>query len=403
MHYTYQSKSVTGEIFSGLMEADTPAAVRQKLRQQGQLLVSLAAGSEHAAGQRSMGRSGSGRVPKRELMMMTSQLAIMAETGVDLADGISQIAEQCAHKTLQLTLQDVHRSISEGVPIATALQSHPHVFDAGYVATMAAGEASGQMAEVLDRLTTTLRNEIRTSSMLKTVMAYPIILMSLSVIVLGVLLFFVLPHFGEIFEDMKVPLPATTKFLLALSSSLRNDGLYWGAGAAAAVVAILHLRKSAAFLRKVDEAVLNTVVVRDVTRSLAIGRSFQLLGSMLLSGVPLLAALNLARGSVRNLAFQELFDRLETEVLNGRGIGAAMAATPFVPGGAARMILTAEQTGRLGLVMHKVGAFYEDDGERRLQELSKYLEPLIIIGMGSIVAMVVLSIMLPMISLSQAA
>ena len=99
--------------------------------------------------------------------------------------------------------------------------------------------------------------------------------------------------------------------------------------------------------------------------------------------------------------FRELFNSLEAEVLNGRGIGAALAATPFVPGGASRMVLTAERTGRLGMVMNKVGSFYEDDGERRLQELSKYLEPMIIIGMGVIVAVVVLSIMLPMLSLSQ--
>ncbi len=402
MLYSYKSKSLTGDIFTGTIEADSTVAAQQTLRKQGQLLLSISQ-SQKGIATGFLSRMSSGKhVPKRELLMLTSQLAIMADTGVDLADGISQIAEQCAHPVLRDTLMVVHQNISEGVPISEALRKHPHIFDPGYVATIAAGEASGRMAEVLDRLTSTLRNEIRTNSMLKTVLAYPVILTVLSVVVLGVLLFFVLPHFGEIFEEMQVPLPMMTEILLKLSKSLREDLIIWGGGAAAMTVGFVQLWRSATFRKRLDGAMLNAMVIKDVSRSLAIGRSFQLLGSMLQSGVPLLPALQLARGSVKNSVFRELFNSLEVEVLNGRGIGVALAATPFVPGGASRMILTAEKTGRLGLVMQKVGSFYEDDGERRLQELSKYLEPVIIIGMGCMVAMVVLSIMLPMISLSQA-
>lgn len=403
MLFSYKSKSRTGDINSGTIEAHSTVAAQQMLRRQGLLVLSISknpGGKSTASMPRLRGRK---RVPRQELLMLTSQLAIMAETGVNLVEGISQIAEQCAHQTLRATLLEIHRDVSEGMPVAAALEKHPHVFDLGYVATVAAGEASGRMAEVLDRLTNTLRNEIRTSSMLKTVMAYPAILTVLSVVVLGVLLFFVLPHFGVIFEEMKVPLPATTELLLKLSKTLREDLICWGAGAAASIVGLAQMWRSAAFRKRLDGAMLNGVVIRDVSRSLAVGRSFQLLGSMLQSGVPLLPALQLVRSSVKNSVFRELFVTLEAEVLNGRGIGTALAATSFVPGGASRMVLTAERTGRLGLVMQKVGSFYEDDGERRLQELSKYLEPMIIICMGCLVAMVVLSIMLPMISLSQAA
>lgn len=402
MLYSYKSKSLTGDIFNGTIEADSTVDAQQMLRREGQLLLSISPNRRGIAIGFLPRMSSRKHVPKRELLMLTSQLAIMSDTGVDLADGISQIAEQCAHPILRETLLEVYQNISEGMPIAEALRKHPHVFDAGYVATVAAGEASGRMAEVLDRLTSTLRNEIRTSSMLKTVMAYPVILTVLSVVVLGVLLFFVLPHFGEIFDEMQVPLPMMTTVLLKLSKSLQDDLIFWGGGAAGLLVAFVHLWRSATFRKRLDGAMLNTMVIQDVSRSLAVGRSFQLLGAMLQSGVPLLPALQLARGSVKNSVFRELFNSLEVEVLNGRGIGAALAATPIVPGGASRMILTAEKTGRLGLVMQKVGSFYEDDGERRLQELSKYLEPVIIIGMGCMVAMVVLSIMLPMISLSQA-
>lgn len=401
MLYSYKSRSLTGDILTGTIEANSTVDAQQILRKRGQLLLSISTRHQSSFRESLARLSGRNRVPQRELLMLTSQLAIMSETGVDLAEGIAQITEQCAHRVLRETLLDIHRLISEGIPVSDALAKHPEVFDVGYIATVAAGEASGRMAEVLDRLTNSLRNEIRTKSMLKTVMAYPMILFGLSFVVLGVLLFFVLPHFGEIFDDMKVPLPATTKFLLSLSGSLRQDWMYWLGGAGATVAGVIHMWRSAAFRKWIDGMMLTTAIVGDVSQSLAVGRSFQLLGSMLQSGVPLLSALQLARRSIRNSVFRELFNSLEAEVLNGRGIGAALAATPFVPGGASRMVLTAERTGRLGMVMNKVGSFYEDDGERRLQELSKYLEPMIIIGMGVIVAVVVLSIMLPMLSLSQ--
>ena len=233
MLYSYKSKSTSGDIISGTIEANSTVDAQQMLRKQGQLLLSISTSHQNSFRGSLARLSGSNRVPQRELLMLTSQLAIMSETGVDLAEGIGQIAEQCAHKMLRETLRDIHRSISEGIPVSQALAKHPGVFDVGYIATVAAGEASGRMAEVLDRLTNTLRNEIRTKSMLKTVMAYPVILFALSFVVVGVLLFFVLPHFGEIFEDMKVPLPVTTKWLLSLSGSLRQHWMFWLGGAGA--------------------------------------------------------------------------------------------------------------------------------------------------------------------------
>jgi type II secretory pathway component PulF len=133
-----------------------------------------------------------------------------------------------------------------------------------------------------------------------------------------------------------------------------------------------------------------------VTRSLLTGRAFQLLGIMIESGVPLIEALRLARSSLQNSLFRELFDRLERDVLNGRPLAEALAAAPFVPGGATEMVATAERTGTLGMVTQVVGAFYEEEGETRLRELATMVEPLVIILMGIVVAAVVLSVMLPM-------
>jgi type II secretory pathway component PulF len=145
-----------------------------------------------------------------------------------------------------------------------------------------------------------------------------------------------------------------------------------------------------------DRALLNTIVIRDVTRAFYIGRTFRLLGLMIESGVPLLEGLQLTRNAVRNSLYRELFKELEEAILNGRGLASSLIKAGFVPAVAAEMVLTAERTGTLGMVTELMGAHYEEEGESRLRELATILEPLIIVTMGVVVATIVVSVMLPM-------
>ncbi len=145
-----------------------------------------------------------------------------------------------------------------------------------------------------------------------------------------------------------------------------------------------------------DRFVLNAAGIRDVSRALLTGRSFRLLGIMISSGVPLVEGLRLTRSSLGNSVFRGLFEKLENDVLNGRGLSEALAAASFVPSGAAEMVATAERTGTLGSVAEVIGEYYEEEGETRLRELTTMIEPLIIVVMGVVVACIVMAVMLPM-------
>ncbi len=399
----YKATTTTGEVMSGIGDADTAASARghDRPRQATSSSMPRRGAARQAGKKRRLGVKQ--RVPKTELLMLTNQLAIMCDTGVDLAEAIEESARQATHPVLRRSLIEIHRDINDGKPIAKAMQSQADIFGSTYVASFAAGESSGKMTEVLNRLTDILDGEIRLRSMLKSVMAYPIVLASLSAVTILVLLFFVLPHFGQIFDDMQVPLPGTTKALLALSHSLTTSPLWWLAGTVATLVGGYFVFRTPTCRRKLDYLALHGKVISSVSQALQVGRAFRLCGSMVESGVPLLEAIHMTKSSVKNSIFRELFDKLETEVLNGRGIGGALTATRYIPRGAARMVVTAEKTGKLGQVMEKVGTFYESEGERRLQEMSKLLEPAIIIFMGCVVATVVLSILLPMFALTQMA
>jgi type II secretory pathway component PulF len=213
---------------------------------------------------------------------------------------------------------------------------------------------------------------------------------------------FVLPNFDRVFQDLGVTPPASTQFLLYCSTELRTRFWLWGGLAVAGAVAGYRLLWTRAVQRTVSNAALRMYLLGDVLQSLVAGRLCVMLGTMIQSGVPLTQSLQLCRAAMTNVCFQDLIDRMQTEVLNGRGIAKMLTAAPFIPPGIGQMVGTAEQSGNLGPVMTLVGEYYEEEGQRKIQDLAKMLEPAIVIVMGSVVAFVVSSIVLPLLDISSA-
>ncbi len=351
---------------------------------------------------RSAKLGGSAKVPKAELMMITSQLAIMTQSGVDLADALKNIAEQCRHPAFKAMLEEVWNSVSGGQSVSRALGRHAGVFGPAYVAAIAAGEASGSLTEVLTRLAELLRNEIRLRSALWSILAYPMVLLVVASVVVSALFLFVLPQFSKVFHDLGSAPPPMTQFLLEISLWVRGHVLWLAVAGVLGIVTVVRLIKTEAARVQFSKFLTSAPLVKRATQALFTGRVFRLLGTMLETGVPLLEGIRLCHKSVNNILFQRLFLKLEQDVINGEGIGAGLAMSPIIPPSAAQMVRTAEKTGRLGAVMASVGEFYEEDGERQLRQAVKLLEPLIIVMMGAVVAVVVLSVMLPLLDVSTA-
>lgn len=394
MNFSYTAKSNSGAMASGMMTADSLVDVRRKLREQGLFALAIKPAAGRAANRAAAARRR--RVPKRELLTMTSQLSVMARSGIDLAGALRTLTQNTAHPALKAALEKVHESVSAGKPVSAALREQDEAFGSAYIASVAAGEASGRLPDVLARMSEMLRNELRQQATIRTLLAYPIVLSLVSLLVIGVLVLFVLPEFSTVFEQLEAPLPAITKLMLEVSDRIRQHvGIWWTALVGLIAWGTWYLRTDAG-RRKIDSLKLNGFLLRHVTRPLIVGRLFRLMGTMIESGVPLLDALRLTRGSVNNKLYQDLFDQLEQAVLNGRDMTGPLAESNFVPAAAAQMIATGERTGNLASVAQITGEFYEEEGEAKLKELATVLEPLIIVLMGVVVATVVMSVMLPM-------
>jgi type II secretory pathway component PulF len=216
------------------------------------------------------------------------------------------------------------------------------------------------------------------------------------------MLFFVLPQFATIFRDMDRAVPPLTGILLSIGTGLRENWMILGSVMCGLIGGAFAFRKHPIIHGFADHALLHSAVIKDSARALITGRVFRLLGTMLESGVPLLDSVRLCRNATSNRLFQHMFDTVEREILQGEGMSTTLVNAGFLPAGAAQMISTGERTGKLSSVLQSVGEYFEDEGERRLRTLVKMLEPAIIIFLGAIVALVVLSIILPLLDVTTA-
>jgi type II secretory pathway component PulF len=291
-------------------------------------------------------------------------------------------------------------SLSSGSTFANALTRHPGAFDEALIAAVAAGEQSSAITEVLDRLTYLMRADMRLRNAVLSMLSYPLVLCAMTFLVFNALIFFVLPQFSQVFLELGQPAPPLTQFLLDLGETVRGNLLTIVVVGGGLLALAYSARNAEAARRLWDHLTLNLMVVGGATSAICTGRTFRLMGVMLMSGVPLVDAIRLCRLASRNRLFRELFDDVESDVLHGEGLGRRLLASPILPAGAAQMVATAERSGKLGEVLKMVGEYFEDEGERRLREIVKIIEPAVIVLLGVGVAGVALSVVLPLLDVS---
>lgn len=400
MKFYYQAKQRDGRPTAGETEADSLAAARQALRREGLFVVSLTAQRSPTLAAPSRSFSMRTKITRTDMLMMLSQLTIMCRSGVDLAEAIQNVSQQVNKPAFQKVLQSVHEDISAGKSFSEALARHPHVFDDTFVAGVAAGEQSGTINDVLQRLTDLIRADMKLRNAVGAMLVYPLVLCGVTFLVLNALIFFVLPQFAKVFDDLGKPAPPLTRMMLDAGGWISGHKILVVLGFGTVIVSFLLFRKTRIARRLRDRLTLNMSVVGQATRALTTGRAFRLLGTMISSGVPLIDSIRLCRGTSNNYLFRELFERVEDDVLHGEGLGKPLLKAKFLPQGAAQMVATAERSGNLGSVLETIGEYFESDGERRIRDLVKILEPAVIVFLGVVVAAVVLSVVLPLLDVS---
>ncbi len=339
-------------------------------------------------------------VSQSSVLLALNQLSVMSQNGVEIAEALENVAAHCRDSRLQWSLYKIHQCVSSGSTFSGAIGMYGEHFPNTLAPMIAAAEATGDVPQTLGNACQRLRGELEMRGAILSALIYPIILISASCVVMTALVLGVLPQFSKVFISMGRPIPPTTQFLLSFGDLSRQYWMLIVPVMIGMVAALLMLRNHRAIRLPIGRFLMFGPLIRDAYRPLIAGRNLRTTAAMVLGGVPLLQAIRLTRSTTSDVYWRSLLDRVESNLIDGLTASAAMADADFLPPEAAQMMATGERTGRVGEVLEDVGAFYEQEGARKIKRLVVAFEPLIILCMGVVVAFIVLSVMLPLLDIS---
>jgi type II secretory pathway component PulF len=336
----------------------------------------------------------------KNVAMFMRQMHALISCGTPLVQSLGALERQTRQGPWRDAITDVRTRVEEGSTLSAAMEEHPNYFDNVSRSLVAAGEASGDLASMVDRIATITRKQLHVRNTIRGAMIYPSLLLVVAVTVMAVLLLAVVPRFGELFQGLDVPLPPTTQILLSVSHFVRG---YWWLVlilAAIPIVALRFILTSEGGKRNIDILLLKLPQVGNVSRSFATARIARLLGVLMQSHVAVLDALRLTRQSVDNSRYVALMVEAEEAVTHGKPISSAFENTDLISPAVCEAIRSGEQSGQVGPLLINIADFLDEENEVVLRSLTSIIEPVILIGMGLLVATVAISLFTPMFDLT---
>jgi general secretion pathway protein F len=398
--YRYEALDADGKAAKGLVEADSAKAARAQLRAQARVPLARAPVAESSAG-----TSGGVRFTRRVfggggLTVWTRQLAGLVGSGLPLERALTALADESEDARQRELLSHLRSEVNAGSSFARALGTAPREFDDVYRAVVAAGEQSGALGAVLERLADDLEQRQALRARLLGAMLYPAIVSVIALVIVTFLVTYVVPQVASVFTSSKRALPGLTVAMLSLSAFVRQWGWAVAAAAVAGVVLLLLARRGEAFRERSDALFLRLPLVGRLARGYNAARFGGTLAMLAGAGVPILKALQAAAETLGNRAMRA--DALDALVLvrEGAPLASALAGKKRFPGLLAMFARLGEQTGQLPLMLQRAATQLATEVQRRAMAVATILEPLLIVVMGGVVMLIVLAVLLPIIQLN---
>src|SRR5919199_4218303 len=339
----------------------------------------------------------------RDKAVFSRQFAAMVNAGVALVRCLGVLSEQCPNAKLKKALIAISKEVQEGTNHSDAMRKHPACFDALYVSMVQAGEVGGVLDEVLNRLAKLLEDMARLKNQIKSAMAYPTVVGILAILVFLGMTIFLIPIFAKIFEDLGTELPALTQFMVNLSKLLRSWQIIIPIGIIISIVtAIKWYYKTPIGRVQIDGFLLKMPLFGDLNQKSAVARFCRIFGTLTRSGVPILQSLDIVRDTSGNQVIANAVEAAKLEIQQGGMISLAFQKEQVFPLLAIQMISIGEETGELDSMMMKVADFYEDEVEQAVKALTSLIEPIMMVLLAGMVAVILLSMYLPLFKLYDA-
>ncbi len=406
--YAYKGLNDGGRNVSGIVDADTPKAARQKLRGQGVFPTSIEEEVQQSGGSsRSVTQSATDirayfeRIKPQDLALLTRQLATLVGAGLPLVDCLGALIEQVDNAAEKRILSQIREHVVEGGNLADAMGLHPQVFNDLYVNMVRAGEASGALDIVLVRLADYTERAADLRAKVRSATTYPIVMGSISFLILLFLLSYVVPSITKIFKDTQQELPGITVVLLAISDFTAQ---YWWVIILVVMAAYLALRAWIGTPKgrlRFDGLVLRVPYFGKVMKKIALARFARTLSTLLDGGLPLLQSLDIVKHVVNNSVLQGAIEAGRDSIREGQSVAEPLRASGHFPPLLVHMIAVGERSGELESMLSRAADAYDNEVEASVNALSSILAPVLVVFMGGIVAFMVIAILLPIFELNQ--
>jgi general secretion pathway protein F len=399
--FEYQGVDRFGKKLKGTLDADSLRVARQKLKSQGIFTTDIRAGTKaESKATNSLNLSiGSRKIPNAKLAQETRQFATLVNAGIPIVEALQILGEQSSYTPLKKILIQVREQVEDGSSLAVAMGKFPRAFPRLYVNMITSGEASGTLDSVLVNLANHLEEQVELKRKLQSALTYPILILVICVLVIIGLVTFVVPKIVEIFEKEGAVLPLMTRILIAFSRSLTGFWFVYIGLILALILSAKMYYSSPKGRLVVDRLLLRLPLVSSLYQKVYTSRVSSTLSTLLASGVEMLMALEITKNTVGNVHVVKAIDDARDGVREGRNLSKELARSNLFPSLLTQMISVGERSGKLEEMLSKAGAAYKSDVSTSITGLTSLIGPIMIIGLGTFVLGIVISILMPMFSL----
>ena len=405
--FKYSALDKDGREMSGVLESTSERTARKELADQGLTVsriseVAIQSEKKAAAKKQRKPMFGTG-VTSENVTIFSRQLATLLKAGLPLLRSLEVIGRQEKNPYFKDIVDNLADAVRTGNKFSDGLQQHPKVFDKLYINMARAGEAGGVLDVVLDRLATFQEKAMKTTNKVKSAMVYPIVILTVALAIVVILMIFVVPQFQKIFSDMLngAPMPALTQTIIDISDFMKQNYIATLGIVIAVIVAVKVFFKTKVGIRLWDIAGLRLPKFGDLVMKSTVARFTRTFGTLLASGVPILEALNITRGTIKNSVISDALLRVHDRVRDGEPLATPLDQQKIFPTMVTSMVEVGEETGQLSEMLNRIADNYDEEVDNAVGGITSVIEPIMIVFLAVMVGTIVIALFLPIIQIIQ--
>lgn len=398
--FKYKGLDKTGKEIKGSVNVENLATAKTRVKSMGIMLTEINEETSQNLKKGSVNLTFGSGVSTVDLALMTRQLATLLKAKIQVVEAFTALVDQTDNPRLKITLSEIKQKVNEGSSLASALSDYPTIFNNVYVNMVEAGETSGTLEIVLLRLADFTESQVKLNNKIKSAMTYPVIMMTVGGIMISIIFAVVIPKLSKIFIQRKMELPIQTKISIWISNTIIN---YWWLIIIAIIGLVYFFKKwvkTTSGRSKWDSLLLKLPIVGELVTMINVSRFCSTLATLLQSGVPILSAMRIVSNLISNVHMKRAVEESRTSISEGASLTNPLIKSELFPPMVTHMIKLGEKSGELEPMLQIVAENYEDQVNSKLSGLTSILEPIMMVGMGLVVAFVVFSVVVPMMQMN---